>query len=250
MALDMKKMREKRNALKGKGGGNKNLFWKPQDGDQTIRILPTSDGDPFKEYWFYYNLDKGPVLCPKRNFGEDSPVLDFATQLYREGTPESIKMAKDLFPKQRFFSPVLVRGEEGQGVRIWGYSKTVYEQLLNLVLNPDYGDITDVEEGTDLVLSYGKAPGAMFPSTKLTPKRKTSPACKEGNKDCVETLKEIPEFEGLFERKTTAEVKQLLDRYMSGESETSKYNTESSDGKEVSSVDKAFNDLLGSDASA
>tara|TARA_R110002110_G_scaffold77339_3_gene203289 strand:+ start:192 stop:944 length:753 start_codon:yes stop_codon:yes gene_type:complete len=250
MGLDMKKMREKRNALKGKGGGNKNLFWKPQDGDQTIRILPTSDGDPFKEYWFYYNLDKAPVLCPKRNFGEDSPVLDFATQLYREGTPESIKMAKDLFPKQRFFSPVLVRGEESQGVRIWGYSKTVYEQLLNLVLNPDYGDITDVEEGTDLVLSYGKAPGAMFPSTKLTPKRKTSSACQEGNKDCVETLKEIPEFEGLFERKTTAEVKQLLDRYMSGESETSKYNSDDSDKKEASSVDKAFNDLLGSDASA
>ena len=250
MAIDMKKMREKRNALKGKGGGNKqNLFWKPQDGEQTIRILPTPDGDPFKEYWFYYNLDKTPVLCPKRNFGEDSPVLDFATKLYREGTPESIKMAKDLFPKQRFFSPVLVRGEEGQGVRIWGFSKTVYEQLLNLVLNPDYGDITDTENGTDLVLQYGKAPGAMFPSTKLTPKRKTSSACKNGDDDCEAVLKEIPEFEGLFERKTSEEVKQLLDRYMSGDSETEKYGDVPAE-KAVSKVDKAFNDLLGDDASA
>ena len=62
MGIDLKKMRSKLNTLKGKGGNNKNLFWKPQDGDQTIRILPTSDGDPFKEYWFYYNLDQGPVL--------------------------------------------------------------------------------------------------------------------------------------------------------------------------------------------
>jgi len=247
MAIDLKKMRQKLNNIKGKGGGGKNVFWKPQDGEQTIRILPTEDGDPFKEFWFYYNLDKTPVLCPKRNFGEDSPVLDFATKLYREGTPDSIKMAKDLFPKQRFFSPVLVRGEEGQGVRLWGYSKTVYEQLLQLVLNPDYGDITDTESGTDLVLQYGKAPGAMFPSTKLTPKRKTSPACKDGDGDCKGLLEEIPEFEGLFERKTTAEVKQLLDQYMSGESETEKYSKE--EKKEESTVDQAFKDLLG-DATA
>jgi len=249
MGIDLKKMREKKNALKGKGGGKQNLFWKPQDGEQVIRILPTSDGDPFKEYWFYYNLTKAPVLCPKRNFNEDSPVLDFATKLYREGTPDSIKMAKDLFPKQRFFSPVIVRGEESQGVRIWGYSKTVYEQLLNLVLNPDYGDITDIDAGTDLVLQYGKAPGAMFPSTKLTPKRKTSPVCKDSDDDCKTLLEEIPDFEGLFERKTTAEVGQLLDQYMSGESETEKYGDVSSEKKESSSVDKAFNDLLGSDAS-
>ena len=178
MGIDMKKMREKYNSLKNKGGGKKDLFWKPQDGDQVIRILPTADGDPFKEFWFYYNLDKGPVLCPKRNFGEDSPVLDFASALYKEGTPDSIELAKKLFPKQRFFSPVLVRGEEGLGVRVWGYSKTVYEQLLQLVLNPDYGDVTDLDEGTDLVLNYGKKAGAMFPSTKLTPKRKASPVCK------------------------------------------------------------------------
>ena len=247
----MKKMREKYNALKNKGGGKKeNLFWKPQDGDQVIRILPTKDGDPFKEFWFYYNLDKAPVLCPKRNFGDDSPVLEFANQLWKEGTPESIKMAKELFPKQRFFSPVIVRGEESQGVRIWGYSKTVYEQLLQLVLNPDYDDITDVDTGTDLTLTYGKAPGAMFPSTTLTPKRKTSPVCKDGDNDCQGLLEEIPEFDGLFDRKSTEQVQELLDRYMSADSETEKYGNAEPAKKEVSNVDKAFNDLLGQGASA
>jgi len=244
MAIDMKKMRAKYQNLKNKGGGRKdNLFWKPQDGDQVIRILPTSDGDPFKEFWFYYNLDSAPVLCPKRNFGDDSPVLDFATQLYREGTTDSIKMAKDLFPKQRFFSPVLVRGEETQGVRIWGYSKTVYEQLLGLVLNPDYGDITDTDTGTDLTLTYGKAPGAMFPSTVLTPKRKSSKACKDKDTDCKALLEEIPDFDGLFERKSTEQVQGMLDRFMSAEEDkeaVEKYNTPSAD-----KVSRAFNELLG-----
>ena len=244
MGIDMKKMREKYNSLKNKGGGKKDLFWKPQDGDQVIRILPTSDGDPFKEFWFYYNLDKAPVLCPKRNFGEDSPVLDFASALYKEGTPDSIEMAKKLFPKQRFFSPVLVRGEEGLGVRIWGYSKTVYEQLLQLVLNPDYGDVTDTETGTDLVLNYGKKSGAMFPSTKLTPKRKASTVCKDGDSDCKELLEEIPDFDGLFERRTTEQVQELLDKFMQGGEEKDEINKYAATGDDK--VTKAFSELLGS----
>ena len=35
MAIDMKAMRAKLSALKN-GGGNRNVFWRPQDGDQDI----------------------------------------------------------------------------------------------------------------------------------------------------------------------------------------------------------------------
>ena len=247
MALDMKKMRQKLNHAEGKSTSK---WWKPQDGEQVIRILPTSDGDPFKQFWLHYNLvgQTGGVLCPKRNFGDDNPVLNFATKLYKEGTPESIKMAKDLFPKQRFFSPVIVRGEEDQGVRIWGYSKTVYKELLKLVFNPDYGDITDTETGTDLVLTYGKAQGMMFPQTSLTPKRKDSPLCTDGDEQCKELLEQIPDFSTLHERKTTAEMKSILERHIAGDAgpdQTEKYGATSSDSKEQSPLDKAFSEILG-----
>ena len=45
------------------------------DGEQDIRIVPTADGDPFKEMWFHYNVEKGGFLCPKRNFGDECPCL-------------------------------------------------------------------------------------------------------------------------------------------------------------------------------
>ena len=38
MGIDISKMRAKLAALNNKGG-NSNLFWKPQDGEQTIRIV-------------------------------------------------------------------------------------------------------------------------------------------------------------------------------------------------------------------
>ena len=174
MAIDLDKMRAKLTKLQNKGN-NSSTFWRPSDGEQTIRIVPTADGDPFKEYWFHYNLGQNAgFLSPKRNYGENDPLNDFIQKLYNENTEESIKMAKSLSARQRFFAPVIVRGEEDKGVRVWGFGKQVYEQLLNLVLNPEYGDITDVTEGTDINLKYGKPAGASFPVPTLTPSRKTS----------------------------------------------------------------------------
>ena len=252
MGIDLDKMRARKDALQGKGGGNRDTFWRPQDGEQTIRIVPTADGDPFKDFWFHYNVGNNPgFLSPKKNFGEDDPLNDFVRKLFNEGTEDSIKMAKSLMARQRFFSPVLVRGEEDRGVRIWGYGKTVYEQLLNLVLNTEYGDITDTETGTDLVLHYGKPPGASFPQTKLTPRRRSSVLCDEavgGDDRCAELLESIPEFDTLFERKAPAEVGALLDAYLLGEegtSEETNTTTPPPSTDTVSSVDAAFNELMG-----
>jgi hypothetical protein len=195
MAIDMKKMMERKKLLDNKGN---NSFWRPQDGEQTIRIVPTADGDPFKDYWFHYNLGNNPgFLSPKRNFGEDCPLDSFVRTLWNGGEEEK-RMAKKLSARQRFFAPVVVRGEEDQGVRVWGFGKQVYEKLLNLVLNPEYGDVTDPETGTDLVLTYGKPAGASFPQTNLTPRRKSSPLCADGPERCTELLEGIPDFDGLF----------------------------------------------------
>ena len=230
------------------------MFWRPSDGEQTIRIVPTADGDPFKEYWFHYNLgNNAGFLSPKRNYGESDPLNDFIQSLYNENTEESIKMAKSLSARQRFFAPVIVRGEEDKGVRVWGFGKQVYEQLLNLVLNPEYGDITDVKEGTDLNLKYGKPAGASFPVTTLTPSRKASTVCPNlSDEECAALLERVPDFDGLFERKTPEQVGTLLNAYLAGgddgdaegaSKETTKYSGSTSTSS--SSVEGAFKELLG-----
>ena len=241
MGIDMTKMKAKYEALQNKGNGNRDLFWRPPDGESTIRIVPTADGDPFKEFWFHYNVGKNPgFLSPKRNFGDDCPLDNFVRQLYNEGTDDSVKLAKTLSARQRFFAPVVVRGEEDKGVRVWGFGKTAYAELLSLVLNPDYGDITDVDEGTDLVIHYGKPAGAQFPQTNITPRRR--PSClSEQEEQCATWLDNIPDFSSLFERKTTEQVQAMLDEFLLGED--AEASTESTDTG--SSVDKAFAELLG-----
>lgn len=248
MAIDLDRMKSKLNSLTGKGS-KRNDFWKPNDGESNIRIVPTDDGDPFKEYFFHYNVSSGGFLCPKRNYGDDCAVCNFANQLWNEGTEESKKQAKDFFAKQRFFSPVLVRGEEAEGVKVWGYGKMAYEKLLNIVLDPDYGDVTDAENGNDLKIMYGKPPGASFPRTDIRPRPRKSPLCDEatgGDERCAELLETIPDFGKLFERKSSEEVSGLLDQCLSdannSEVGTEKYGAPKATG--TSNVEAAFNELL------
>lgn len=244
MALDMKKMKERMNALKNNGNATSNKFWRPQEGDQVVRIVPPADGDPFRDYWFHYNVGDVPgFLSPKKNFGEDCPLDDYVRQLWKDGSEESKRMAKKLSARQRFFAPVVVRGEEEEGVKVWGFGKRAYETLLSLVLNPEYGDITDAEEGTDLVITYSKPAGASFPETKITPRRKSSPLHSNKSRG-AELLGGVPDFDELFgsSRRTTEEVQDILTAFLDGEDSTG--DGGSQETSTSSAVDKAFNELL------
>ena len=88
MGINMDKMRQKLSQLQGNGNSNKDLFWRPPEGESTIRIVPTPDGDPFKDFWFHYNVGNNPgFLSPKRNFGDDCPLIaSCASFLMKVGT--------------------------------------------------------------------------------------------------------------------------------------------------------------------
>ena len=112
-------------------------------------------------------------------------------------------------------------------------------------MNPEYGDITDPETGTDLVVTYTKPAGASFPETKITPRRRSS-VLTEDTEKATELLESIPDFDELFagSRKTTDEVQVILDNFLNSDNSTGEAEVTSlpSGG---SAVDKAFSELLG-----
>ena len=250
MALNLEAMRAKLNASKngGKSNGKNSTMWKPKAGDQNIRILPTSDGDPFREFHFHYNVGKNPgIYCNKRNDGGECAICDFASKLWREGVENDDSTlkneAKKLFARKRYYSPVLVRGAESEGVKIWAYGKTAYETLLGYVLDPDYGDITDPQTGTDVKLTYTLAsgPGA-FPKTNLQPRRRPSVLCDDAIADCQELLDSVPNIDKLFDVKTVEQVQELLDGYLASDGSAENSSNESQRYKKNTgeSVDQAF----------
>jgi hypothetical protein len=150
----------------------------------------------------------------------------------------------------RVFAPVVVRGEEEKGVRIWGFSKTTYERLLNIVLDPEYGDVTDIHNGTDIRLDYGKKSGQMYATTELRPNRRTSALAK--TEEEIETLMNtVPDFSEVFSETTQEEAKKLLEQTLSGgevdnTNEKVHYGGKKTDtsSTDVSDIESAFDELL------
>jgi len=81
----------------------------------------------------------------------------------------------------RTFAPVLVRGAENDGVKFWGFGKTVYQELLSIITDPDYGDIADATNGRDVVVEFKTAEetGKSFPTTAIRVKPNQTPISED-----------------------------------------------------------------------
>ena len=131
-----------------------NSFWKPPAGKTQIRITPYVENkdNPFVELFFHYSLVPNKTVLSPLSFGRPDPVQQFADKLKSTGDKDEWIQGKRIEPKMRTFVPVIVRGEESEGVKWWGFGKTVYQELLSIIADPDYGDISDPMTGRDIVV--------------------------------------------------------------------------------------------------
>jgi hypothetical protein len=181
MALDLSAIRGRLNKLQNTGNSKSNL-WKPTPGKHQVRIVPYlfNKENPFIELYFHYNINNKTYLSPS-SFGRPDPIVEFADKLKRMGDKEDWKAAKKMEPKLRTFVPVLVRGEEGEGIKFWGFGKTVYQEILGYIADPDYGDITDPTTGRDITIEYTSAEdaGTSYPVTTIRVKPGQTPITED-----------------------------------------------------------------------
>lgn len=233
MALDMNKVKERLQKLQSKGSGDridyKKLFFKPQLGKQTVRIVPNKFNKdfPFAEVTFHNQNVFKKNIYSLENWGEKDPVVQLRKELYNDDDPEtketSQDTAKKLSTRSKAFAQVIVRGRESEGVLLWEMNKTTYENVLNILSqDEEYGDITDIMEGTDLVVEgytdvvkIGKR-SVEYVAVNITPKRKTS-ALSEDEKMIEKWLSEQKNPLEIYKRYTYDEIKNLLREWMDPE---------------------------------
>ena len=177
MAIDLDAIRNRLNTLQTKVTKTDNL-WKPQPGKQQIRILPYvhNTSNPFIELYFHFGFGGKNIISPS-SFGEADPLLEFAEKLKATGNRDDYQLSRKLTPKMRTYVPVLVRGEESEGVKFWGFGKNVYQELLGFFADPDYGDLTDPVNGRDVTVEFKTAAelGKSYPETYIRVKPNTTP---------------------------------------------------------------------------
>ena len=241
----------------------KDNFWKPEPGKQVVRIVPYkfNKDNPFIELFFHYSLGNYKTYMSPASFGRPDPVAEFADKLKSTGNKDEWIQGKRLEPKMRTFAPVVVRGKESEGVKFWGFGKTVYQELLSVIADPDYGDITDAMAGRDIMIErqtpaeagnqYGKTTVRVKPNQNaITEDAKLLESLMDNQSDLTE----------LYTEPTYDELKDVLANYLnpSDESETTTTtatpaattqtttSTKTEEPKKTADVEDAFDQLFNS----
>jgi len=232
--MDINQIKNRLNSLQNKKGGSQNKeeraknFWKPAVGKTLIRIVPSKfdKSNPFKEVYFHYGVANRSMIA-LTNFGEKDPIVEFASQLRKSSEKENWQLAKKIEPKMRVFAPVIVRGEEEKGVRLWEFGKETYLELLSMVADEDIGDFSDIYEGRDLTIETvgPEVTGTKYNKSTVRPRTKITPL-SDNSAQAKMWMSEQPEILTLYKKYEYDEMKGILLTWLNPETEVEESETE------------------------
>ena len=187
--MDISAIKQKLSALQNPRGGQKRdlekTIWRPVVGKHSVRVVPSAfnKSNPFKEVYMHYGINNKTMVSPI-TFGEKDPIVEFAQGLRKSSNKDDWQLAKKLEPKMRVLVPVVVRGEEDKGVRLWEFGKQVYMELLKFVEDEDIGDFTDPIAGRDITVeTVGKeTTGLMYNTSNVRVRTKATPLSDDAAK--------------------------------------------------------------------
>jgi len=214
--MDLSQIKSKLSSLQTRQTGPKNdlakIIWKPSVGKHSIRMIPSmyDKANPFKEITFHYGVG-AKTMISLQNFGEKDPIVEFANELRKASDQDSRDLAKKLSPKMRVFAPIVVRGEEDKGVRLWEFGKEVYMELLSIAEDEDVQDYTDPVTGRDLTIDTvgPDQSGRAYNKTSVRVRTKITPLSSNAQ-EVQEWLEKQPEPLAIFKKYTYDEMKEAL----------------------------------------
>jgi len=141
-----------------------------KSGERRIRILPTKDGSsPFKEVYFHNTQVQGKwmkIYDPGKDSsgkptGERSPLNEVEEALKLAGDEQSKELARQYRSQKFYIVKVIDRDAEEDGVKFWRFKHNwrgdgPIDKIIPIWKNK--GDITNPEEGRDLILVLQAVP--------------------------------------------------------------------------------------------
>jgi|TARA_R100001530_G_scaffold65909_1_gene47183 hypothetical protein len=241
MAIDLDALRAKHAELtKAAGGGNSNdflnNFYQVQEGTNVIRILPSASED--KEFYAETKIHRVPDNegnirnhhC-MRHQGENCPLCDTYFALWKTKRKEDEDTARQIKPRSRYYMNVVDR-ESGE-VRILSIGVILFQKIIGAMLDEDYGDITDPENGHDFKII--KVMDGKWPKyDQSQPRPKPSPTGSK--KEVAEWMESLHDIYALVKKEDYADLKKVAECVMP--------STQGSPVPEDTSEDVSDNDYL------
>lgn len=209
--------------------GPKLQFWKPELGDNHIRFLPFQDdqGQPFYQCSYYTSpvlIGSGWRQVAPFQYDEEDPVYDLLNELSKARQPTPVfKFMNNLRPKETYYAPILVRGQEDKGVQVWELSSKRVQEIYEILSSIDYvdEDLFHPESGRDFVVKCTETDrefkGHMIKDIRISERKKPSKLLSSKSA-ITELVESIPDFEAYFRARlrTTEQYQQMLESALAG----------------------------------
>jgi len=185
--------------------------WKPQEGTNHIRILPSvTEGEMMgKDIWVHYSvgINKSSVLCPYRMEGKKCPVCEEGKMLKDSGAPENDY--KQLWNTKRAVFFILDKSKNATetGIQLYIAPKTVGEKIFNLCRIKETGECIDISsptEGYDIFFDLKK--GKEFWDVDYNGFERS----QKTNSISEEIINDIPEFGDVLVHHNYMEIKREM----------------------------------------
>jgi hypothetical protein len=251
--LNMDKMQSKRDEISERMASNGDYeFYEIKKGAQNIRVLPPKgDNEEFwKEVQLHFNVGgagSAPVACLKQFGHKTCPVCDEIARLKKSKSKEDQALSKKMRASNRVYVNILERDNKDKVdvVQIMNCGPTVLKCILDIICNPEYGDVTDFNEGFDLTLT--KTGKGIDTEYSVLPKRNESKASEKLSEEELDEA--LIDYDTLVVEKTPEEIAAIL----AGEDEDDTViddedNSGDNSGSETNDDDN--NDETSSDSSA
>lgn len=235
--LNMEAMKAKLDSESRSVNYNNAEYDKLKQGKNVRRILwPKGDSDSFySEGFLHFNLGEDGntvVTCPK-TFGskERCPICEYVEELQKSKNKEDAKLASKLKATRKIYVNTISRDDDEETTKVLPIGVTVLKGLLEAICDPDYGDITDPDEGRDVTITR-KGEGMKTEYSVLI-KPKASIVSDELSASEIED--EMTDLDSLFVKKSYEELQDILN----GESlEDDEEDEEDNDSYDDMSIDE------------
>lgn len=139
---------------------------KETKGQKVVRILPNPEGgNPFYRHYVHEVPMKDnnnrtryrKFVCPKQNWGDDCPFCEAEDALRKEAETKEEKRSANKYRARLFYVAKVIDRDEPDRVKFWRFrdrndNQGVYDKIATIV-ETKQTDITDAENGRDLVIS-------------------------------------------------------------------------------------------------
>ena len=185
-------------------------YWSPVEGRNQVRIMPPSEGheEIFSRAGFHYGIGADDRMFPCPKIGGERERCFLCTtsdRLSKSKDEDNVAEAKELRATKRFLITVVDLQKPKDGFKVWPVGIKLFREILYYFSDPDYGDVSDLEEGYDFTV-IRKGSGLNTEYSIRCAKKPTNFLEDFGEFFGEESFDDLPILEGFLEYATDTEM--------------------------------------------